>query len=176
MIPRTALAAVLALGALAVSGEAAAQARALDIDRFGGRWFEIERSPNDVQKSCWRAQIDLTTRNARGYDVLVTCTRTPTGPVETLRASARPSDPSNGVLRFTLRGLLSFGGLVGQTYRVWDRDPDYRWAILALPDRSDWWIWHRSRDVSGQERARLLARAAALGLDTRRTVRTPPAG
>lgn len=166
----------LAAAALAAPTPSFAQASSLDLDRFDGRWFEIERSPNDLQKSCWRAQIDLTPQGPRRYDVLVTCTRSRGGPVETLRASARPAGDDNARLRFTLRGLLSFGGLAGQNYRVWDHDPAYRWAILALPNRSDWWIWHRDRDVPQAERNRLLARARAIGLDTGGSVRTPPSG
>lgn len=173
MFVRAAAGAVLILGASAPLS--AAQVSSLDLERFDGRWFEVERSPNGIQKSCWRAQIDLTRRAMRLYDVLVTCTRSPGGPVEILRASARPTETSNARLRFTLRGLLSFGGLAGQTYWVLDRDPDYRWVILALPDRSDWWIWHRDGDILQSQRVQLLGRARGLGLDTRRTVRTPPA-
>ena len=174
MIRSIPVAAALAAVAMLVPGMAQAQVQSLDLERFDGRWFEIERSPNDVQKTCWRAQIDFTPQERAGrYGVLVTCTRTEGGPVETLRANARTTDETNAKLRFTLTGLLGIGGLAGQNYWVWDHDPNYRWAILALPDRSDWWIWHRDRDVSQGERNRLLARARALGLDTQRVVRTP---
>ena len=167
--------AAFAAAVLLAPGVAGAQVRSLDLDRFDGRWFEVERSPNDVQKTCWRARIDFTPQQRAGrYSVLVTCTRTQGGPVETLRANARATDETNSRLRFSLDGLLGFGGLAGQTYWVWERDPEYRWAILALPDRSDWWIWHRDPGVSQAERSRLLARARALGMDTRRVVRTPP--
>ncbi|RZJ74274.1 MAG: lipocalin, partial [Brevundimonas sp.] len=55
---------------------------------------------------------------------------------------------------------------------VWDHDPDYNWAILALPNKSDWWVWHRSQNVSQAERTRLLARARAMGMDMSRVVHT----
>lgn len=175
MIRSIPVAAAMAAVAMLAAGAAEAQVRSLDLDRFDGRWFEIERSPNHVQKTCWRAQVDFTPQQTAGrYSVLVTCTRTQGGSVETLRANARATDETNAKLRFTLTGLLGVGGLAGQNYWVWDRDPDYRWAILALPDRSDWWIWHRDHDLSQAERNRLLARARALGLDTQSVVRTPP--
>lgn len=153
---------------------AQAQARAVDMDRFDGRWFEIERSHNNVQKDCSRAQIDFTPQDAPGrYGLTVTCTRRADGQVETLRANARVTDAeTNAKFRFTLTGLLSFGGLAGQNYWVWDHDPDYGWAILALPDKSDWWIWRRSPSASPAERQRLLARARALGMDMSRVVST----
>lgn len=37
-----------------------AQASNVDLNRFDGRWFEIERNHNNVQKDCSRAQIDFT--------------------------------------------------------------------------------------------------------------------
>jgi putative photosynthetic complex assembly protein len=100
-------------------------------------------------------------------------TRLADGRNETLRAAARITDTTtNAKFRFTLPGLLSFGGLAGQNYWVWDHDPNYDWAILALPNKSDWWIWHRDQNASAVDRARLLARARALGLDMSRVVST----
>lgn len=163
---------VLAL-ACALSANAAV-AQAVDMDRFDGRWFEIARSPNDVQKDCRRAQIDFTPQaRADRYGIVVTCTRRADGRVETLRANARVTDPGeNRNLRFSLTGLLSFGGLAGQNYRVQAHAPDYSWAILSLPNRSDWWIWHRNQSPSEAVRADLLRRAAALGLETGAVVQT----
>lgn len=164
---------VAAALALCAPVAARAQVSGLDLDRFDGRWFEVARSPNDVQKDCSRAQIDLTpTNRADRYGISVACTRRSDGRVETLRADARV-DPSNPAkLRFTLRGLLSFGGLAGQNYWVFAHAPDYSWAILALPDKSDWWIWHRSPSPSAAVRSQTLARARQLGLDTSRVVTT----
>lgn len=165
---------VLALGLATtlIAGTAAAQS--VDMGRFDGRWFEIARSPNDVQKDCRRAQIDFTPQSrADRYGIVVTCTRRADGGVETLRANARVTDPgTNRNFRFSLTGLLSFGGLAGQNYRVQAHADDYSWAILSLPNRSDWWIWHRSQSPSAATRADLVRRAAALGLDTGQVVQT----
>ena len=172
MIPiRTAL---VAVALTAISQPVWAQSRSIDMDQFDGRWFEIARSPNDAQKDCRRAQIDFTPQDrANRYSILVTCTRRADGGVETLRANARVTDPGTNVrFRFTLTGLLGVGGLAGQNYRVWDHAGDYSWAIMALPDRSDWWVWHRSQSPSAAERTRLIARARALGFDTGEVVHT----
>jgi len=174
MRPIRTAALVLALGLCATAGPAAAQSRNVVLDRFDGRWFEIARSPNDAQKDCRRAQIDFNPRDRPNrYAITVTCTRRADGVVETLRANARVTDPgTNARFRFTLTGLLGVGGLAGQNYWVWDHAPDYSWAILALPNKSDWWVWHRSQSPSEAERTRLLARARALGMDTGSVVHT----
>ena len=166
--------ALVAVALTAISQPVWAQSRSIDMDQFDGRWFEIARSPNDVQKDCRRAQIDFTPQDrANRYSILVTCTRRADGGVETLRANARVTDPGTNVrFRFTLTGLLGVGGLAGQNYRVWDHAGDYSWAIMALPDRSDWWVWHRSQSPSAAERTRLIARARALGFDTGEVVHT----
>lgn len=169
---RTAL--LPAMGLFAAAGPVAAQARDVDLDRFDGRWFEITRSHNDVQKDCRRAQIDFNPQGrANRYSVVVTCTRRADGGIETLRANARVTDPvTNARFRFSLTGLLGVGGMAGQNYWVWDHAPDYSWAILALPDKSDWWVWHRSQSPSEAERTRLTARARGLGFDTASVVHT----
>ena len=166
------LAFVLTAACLFSAGSAAAQA--VDMDRFDGRWFEIARSPNDLQKDCRRAQIDFTAQaRADRYGIVVTCIRRADGEVEVLRANARVTDPgTNRNFRFSLTGLLSFGGLAGQNYRVQAHADDYSWAILSLPNRSDWWIWHRSQSPSAAVRADLVRRAAALGLETGQVVQT----
>lgn len=171
---RTAAALTAALGLWAVASPVAAQARNVALDQFDGRWFEIARSPNDAQKDCRRAQIDFNPQNqANRYSIVVTCTRRADGGVETLRANARVTDPGNNArFRFTLTGLLGVGGLAGQNYWVWDHAPDYSWAIMALPNKSDWWVWHRNQSPAEAERTRLLARARALGLDTGTVVHT----
>lgn len=160
--------------ALLFGSAAQAQTTPLDLDRFDGRWFEIARSPNDVQKDCRRAQIDFTPQaQPLRYSILVTCVRRSDGGTETLRANARVTDAeTRRRLRFSLAGLLSFGGLAGQNYQVLDHAPDYSWAILALPNRSDWWVWHRSQSPSEAERTRVVSRARALGLDASQVVHT----
>ena len=168
------IAAPIAVAAMALSTPVLAQASNVNLDRFDGRWFEIARSPNDAQKDCRRAQIDFNPQTrAERYSIVVTCTRRADGVVETLRANARVTDTeTNARFRFTLAGLLGIGGLAGQNYWVWDHAPDYSWAIMALPNRSDWWVWHRDQSPAESERARLLARARALGFNTGAVVHT----
>ena len=171
---RTPLLAALAMLACALPGTAAAQAPNVDLAQFDGRWFEIARNPNDVQKDCSRAQIDFNPQSrADRYGIVVTCTRRADGEVETLRANARVTDTeTNAKFRFSLTGLLSFGGLAGQNYWVWDHAPDYSWAIMGLPNKSSWWVWHRSQSPSAAVRSSTVARARALGFNTANAVHT----
>ena len=163
-----------ALALLATAAPAAAQSTDIDLNRFDGRWFEIARNPNGAQKDCSRAQIDFNPQTrANRYGITVTCTRRSDGRNEVLRANARVTDPgTNARFRFSLTGLLSFGGLASQTYWVWDHAPDYSWAIMGLPNKSNWWVWHRSQSPSEAARTATLARARALGFNTANAVHT----
>ncbi len=167
------IAATAATALVTAAAPALAQATAVDLDQFDGRWFEIARNPNGMQRDCSRAQIDFNPAATGRYSILVTCVRRPSGNVETLRASARVTDPqTNAKFRFSLAGLLSFGGLASQQYWVWDHAPDYSWAIMGLPDKTSWWVWHRSQSPAATVRAATLARARALGFDTSNAVHT----
>ena len=123
-----ALTAAVSAAVVLTAGPATAQSRAVDLDRFDGRWFEIARNPNDVQKDCRRAQIDFTPQSrADRYGLLVTCTRRADGGVETLRANARVTDTAtNAKFRFTLgpcpRLQLGHHGPAGQVGLV-DLEP-----------------------------------------------------
>lgn len=170
---RQSLAALASLTVIGSAAPAFAQATDVDLGQFDGRWFEIARNPNNMQRDCSRAQIDFNPATNGRYSILVTCTRRPSGNVETLRANATVTDTeSNAKFRFSLAGLLSFGGLASQQYWVWDHAPDYSWAIMGLPNKSNWWIWHRSQSPSAAVRSSTLARARALGFNTASPVQT----
>ncbi len=171
---RHTLAALASLTALASAAPVRAQSTDVDLSQFDGRWFEIARNPNNMQRDCSRAQIDFNPGNRPDrYSIVVTCTRRPSGNIETLRANATITDTTtNAKFRFSLTGLLSFGGLASQQYWVWDHAPDYSWAIMGLPNKSSWWVWHRSQSPSAAVRASTLARARALGFNTTGVVQT----
>ncbi len=166
----------LALAGAAMAAQpspAQAQAQSVDLSRFDGRWFEVVRNPNRVQRSCTRLAIDWTAQAADRYSVLNTCTRTADGEIETLRANARVTDTStNAKFRMTLPGVPSFGGLASQNYWVWDHAPDYSWAIMGLPNKSYWWFWTRTASPSAAQRTTLVARARELGFNTTGVVHT----
>ena len=172
---KTAWTAALALasGLMLTAPSAQAQVADLDLERFTGRWYEISRNPNRFQRDCTRLSVDFTAREGPGrYRVVHTCIRRSDGERETLTANAQVTD-SNAKFRMSLTGLLSFGGLASQNYWVWDRAPDYSWAIMGLPDKRHFWIWSRRENPSGETRRAALARARALGFDTSEVISTP---
>lgn len=151
-----------------------AQTQTVDLNKFDGRWFEIERNKNDVQKDCSRSKIDFNpSRFQDRYAFTVTCTRLADGRNEVLRADAQVVNPgTNTKFSFSRSGQVSVGRLAGDDYWVYDHAADYSWAIVGLPDKSNWWIWHRDQNASQAERELILARVRALDFDTDNTVQT----
>lgn len=151
-----------------------AQSQTVDLGKFDGRWFEIERNQNDVQKDCSRSQVDFNHSLTQDrYAVTFTCTRLDDGHREVLRTDARViNTATNSKFMFSRSGLISVGRLAGSSYWVYDHAPDYSWAIMGLPDKSAWWIWHRDQNASQVERDLILARVGALGFSTDNLVRT----
>jgi len=62
---------------------------------------------------------------------------------------------------------VSFFGPFYGGYHVAALDADYQWALVVGPDRSYFWILSRTRQLPPALRGQLIARAEALGIDTR---------
>ena len=62
---------------------------------------------------------------------------------------------------------MSFFGPFYGGYHVAALDADYQWALVVGPDRSYFWILSRTRQLPPALRGQLIARAEALGIDTR---------
>ena len=158
-------AAAIAFSTVALA-DAPAPRRAVDLQQFDGRGYEIARTPNRNQPSCNRLQIDVT-RSGDAYNVVNTCQRA-SGEPRIVRASASPLNDANNRLRFRAQGGAA--GFIGVSQEFWvlDRADDYSWAILGTPGGNYFWLWSRSH--SPANRAALLARVRALGYDTSNVV------
>ena len=139
-----------ALAALAVSSPALAQANSVNLDQFDGRWFEIARSPNDVQKDCRRAQIDFNPQSqANRYSIAVTCTRRADGVVETLAGTGRPGTPREGSGKASELPMNQPWDVVGNLDRIY----------IAMAGANQVWEFEL-----GQARLKLTAGSGELGI------------
>lgn len=154
----------LALVATAASGAAGAGAhkpvRAVSSDLYSGRWYEIARTPNSMQKDCQGATSDFQ-GFARGvFTVVETCHRgSPTGRVKIVRARAKIV-PSSENTRFRMSFV---GGLIHQEYWILDHADDDSWAVMATPGGNYVWLLSRRPSLPPTVQAAALARVGALG-------------
>lgn len=164
------LAAVLFLmGAMTApaSGRAPNPARSVSTDVYAGRWYEIARTPNSMQKDCEGPTSDFTGWSDGSFLVTETCHRGgPGGPAKVVRAKAKIiSGAGNARFRMSF-----FGGLVHQEYWVLDHAEDNSWLILATPGGNYVWLMGRRPSLPPLALAAATARAESLGYARSRLV------
>src|SRR5690349_791963 len=97
MLKRTLLA-LAALAAVAAGPAQAAPALAAPVQKIEltsmmGRWYEVARAPNQLQRGCTGGTSEWT-RTKDGFSVIQSCHKgAPDGPVSQWRAKARVADP-----------------------------------------------------------------------------------
>jgi apolipoprotein D and lipocalin family protein len=158
----------------AIPGQAPEPTKVIDPRRYIGRWYEIARIPNNLQKDCQAATSDWTKRDDGGFLVVQTCrVGSPGGPTKTWSAAGRILDAGrNAKIRMGF-----FGGFIHQDYWVVDRADDYSWCITSTPTSKYVWILSRRPILPTAERAALVARVHTLGYDAGRLFfdQQPPA-
>lgn len=160
---------VLALAACAAAPAALAAPPAttpvkIELTQMSGRWYEVARTPNQLQKGCLAGTSDWT-RNGEGFAVVQACHKgAPNGPVAEWKARARSLDPvTNSVFKMSF-----FGGLVSKEYRVLDNRPQEGWLILATDDGHYLWLMSQKPTLPNPVRAEAIARIKQLGFDVGR--------
>src|ERR1700739_3343060 len=101
---------IIASPAVARTG-AAPPAKAVAASLYSGRWYEIARTPNKVQRACVGATSDFQNYSDGAFSVVDTCHEgSSTGPAKVLKAHAKMIAGSENT-RFR---MAFFGGLFHQ--------------------------------------------------------------
>jgi len=160
---------LVAFAACLMLSPAAAQAAVeptgrIEIAQMMGRWYEVARVPNALQKDCAAGASDWTPQ-AAGFAVVQSCRKTgPSGSLKTWKAKATVSDPrTNAKLKMSF-----FGGVVSQDYVVVDHKPDQGWLVLATANGKYLWLMSQKPTLSAAIRNQALARIRQLGFDVGR--------
>lgn len=136
-------------------------AKAVDLDRYAGRWYELARYEAGFQKGCEGVTADYSLTEAGRVTVINSCRKNGLdGKLQTATGKAKVVDGSNNA---KLR--VSFFGPFYGDYWVLDRADDYSWAIVGEPSGRYLWLLHRQPDPGDAKLDALKARAARLGYD-----------
>ena len=142
-------------------------AKAVDLERYVGRWYEIARYEQGFQKGCEGVTADYSLRSDGSIDVVNRC-RKAGGKLSIARGRAKIVDPTtNAKLK------VSFFGPFYGDYWILDHADDYSWAIVGEGSGRYLWILARRPSPSETIIANLIGRTQAMGYDTsmlRRTV------
>lgn len=143
-------------------GAAMPTVRHVDLERYGGRWYEVARLPLRWEDKC---AADVTARYTLRpdgkVDVLNQC-RKADGSMTQSHGWAKvvARDGSNARLKVTF-----FWPFFGD-YWILDLDAEFRWALVGTPNRSHLWVLSRTPRLESGVVETLLQRARALGFAT----------
>ena len=141
-------------------------AKAVELPRYLGRWYEIARYDQSFQKGCEAVSADYALREDGKISVRNSC-RKADGKVSVANGKAKIVDAaSNAKLK------VSFFGPFYGDYWVLDSADDYAWAIVGEPSGRYLWLLAREATPAPDKVEALIARARALGYDTSLLIRT----
>ena len=148
----------------------------VDYARYAGRWYEIARLPNALQRTCVR---DVTARHSLRPDgtiAVVTLCREANGRWREARGAARRASDEgpNSVLQVRFASsFLAFLPFVWSDYQIIAVADDYRYAMVGTPDRQSLWVLSRTPQLDEASYHHLVARANEQGFGVTRLQRTP---
>lgn len=135
-------------------------ARAVELQRYLGRWYELARYEQGFQKDCDGVTADYALRSDGKISVINRC-RKPDGSLKQARGVAKLADSAtNAKLK------VSFFGPFYGDYWVLDHADDYSWSIVGEPSGRYLWLLSREATPGQDQLDALIARARALGYDT----------
>jgi len=136
-------------------------AKAVDLNRYLGRWYEIARYEAGFQKGCEYVTADYSLRPDGKIKVVNSCRRgSLDAPLDSAEGQAYVVDESqNAKLR------VSFFWPFYGNYWVLDHGEAYDWTIVGEP--SGRYLWLMTRDAHPSDKAvqQLKGRAAQMGYD-----------
>ncbi|WPB56577.1 lipocalin family protein [Xylophilus sp. GOD-11R] len=164
---------ILPLATLAAQPVAVPVVPHVDWPRYAGKWYELARLPNSFQRKC-AANVTAEYRALPDgrLQVVNQCDRSDaSADIATGDARRTHGDAGKLKVRFAPRWLSWLPAVWGD-YWVFGLDEDYRTALVGTPDREYLWLLSRSPQRPEAEINAWIERAAALGFDARRVVRT----
>lgn len=137
-------------------------AKAVDLNRYAGLWYEIGRYENGFERDCEAVTARYTLRDDGLVGVLNTCRQGAVdGPIKTSEGKARIVDGSAAAkLKVSFFGPFYVGD-----YWVLDHADDYAWSIVGEPSGRYLWLLSRTPEPSPETRQLILNRTRALGYD-----------
>jgi apolipoprotein D and lipocalin family protein len=165
---------VFTLSASPGDGPAVKPVALVDLGRYAGRWYEIARYANRFQKSCAGEVTATYERQDDGRTRVVNrCVRAD-GSSIVAEGVARPVEGgANARLKVRFApGWIGFLPFVWADYWVLGLADDYRWALVATPDRKYLWVLSRTPKMPEADWEAAVGVARENGFDTARLERT----
>ncbi|WP_322080982.1 lipocalin family protein [Burkholderia sp. BCC1972] len=138
-------------------------AKAVDLDRYLGRWYEFARYENRFERGCDGVTAEYAKREDGLVGVRNTCREGGPG------GRARSSDGRAKIVANSRDAKLKvsfFGPFFFGDYWILDHADDYSWSIVGEPSGRFLWILTRDAKPSAEQAEALVERVRTLGYDT----------
>lgn len=138
------------------------------LERYLGRWHEIARLDHSFERGLTRVTADYSLRPDGGVKVVNRGYAADRQEWKEAKGKAYfVGRPDQGHLK------VSFFGPFYGAYVIAELDKDYQYSLVTGPDTSYFWILARTPKLDDDVKQRLVARAASLGVDTRKLIFVP---
>ena len=136
--------------------------RGFQLDRYLGTWYEIARLDHSFERGLSAVTADYSLREDGGVHVVNRGYDTAAGEWdEAIGKAYFVGDPDEGRLKVSFFGPF-YGG-----YNIVELDHEnYRYSLVAGPNRSYLWLLARSPDLDRETVQQLVGRARELGFAT----------
>lgn len=158
---------VVAISARAESGPELRTVSSVDLKRYVGRWYEIARYPNRFQRKCVGDTSAVYVLRPDGKIGVINSCRKADGTFSTSRGTAKVVDKSTNA-RLKVTFFWPFSG----NYWIIGLDPEYRYAIVGVPDRKYLWILSRTPTLDSTLYQQAIGQIKAADYDPARLIRT----
>jgi apolipoprotein D and lipocalin family protein len=140
----------------------------VDLERYLGTWYEIASYPAWFQKNCTAVTAEYSLRDDGLIRVINSCRK---GSLEgTLKQSTGRAKVVDQTTNAKLK--VSFFGPFWGDYWIIDLDPEYRWAVVGVPNRKYLWILSRTSTIDEALYREIVGRLPAIGYAPDRLSRT----
>ncbi|WP_461449506.1 lipocalin family protein [Mucilaginibacter sp.] len=131
-----------------------------DMNRYLGKWYEIARLPNSIEKDINHLTEEYSSNNNGSFKVITKGYNTQKGEWKELSGTIKFADRKGvGMLK------VSYFRPFYASYNVLDIDPHYKYALVSGSGLDYLWILSRETTIPDDIKREFLARARAIGFD-----------
>ena len=143
----------------------------VEVERYLGKWYEIEKFPNNFQRNCEATQANYSQMDNGRLRVINKCKKS-NGKIKTAKGSASIEDTNtNAKLKVSFFFLQRWIGKAN--YYIMALGSDYEYVLIGSPDRNFAWILSRTTTLDQKIIDQLKLTAQSQGFEIERFKKTP---
>lgn len=151
----------------------------VEIERYLGKWYELERFPNSFEKGCGNVTADYSLRRNGSIDVKNTCFKKKrNGKIKKKVGKGIAfveNEETNATLNVSFVPIFRYFGWFPGDYNILalgDGD-NYDYALVGSQDRKYLWILSRTKTLPEEVLIELKNIATDNGFDVSKLIKTP---